>query len=283
MNEQKEILNIVKMNVTDRVGFHYDNWEQAVVFYGDGNVRVVSLDEAEEIAGNYQVEIDQADMETIIKNYDKYRTSSCLDCETKNKNKGFIRKHVSSFKDGIKNKAVSIFHRKNSKKEKAGLKKRIVQPFTLGYTIFKNGLKKDKKDNKMGTFSKIKNKVVSIFHKKDNKKEKVGLKKRIVQPFTLGYTIFKNGFTKGREKAEEESYSSRERMDEESKKAVSGQEFMTTQNADNSEPEITEIKDNKSKKEVTSSDKMSTEELVNFLNNMDSFSSENTTHTTYHR
>lgn len=66
------ILNIVKFTVTDQVGDHKTNWNQAAIFYRDGSVKMVSVSEAAKEANRDNIRISEVTTEQLTKNYENY-------------------------------------------------------------------------------------------------------------------------------------------------------------------------------------------------------------------
>ena len=66
------ILNIVKFTVTDQVGDHKTNWNQAAIFYRDGSVKMVSISEAAKEANRDNIRISEVTTEQLTKNYENY-------------------------------------------------------------------------------------------------------------------------------------------------------------------------------------------------------------------
>lgn len=82
---EQKILNIVKFNVTDRVGNSLTEWEQAAVFYEDGRVELVSVSEALQKASQSNTEVLETTTDLLEENYDKYCSVANFDA-TKKKN-----------------------------------------------------------------------------------------------------------------------------------------------------------------------------------------------------
>ena len=72
--KNNDVLNIVQIGVTDKVGSTSTNWDLAFVFYADGTVGIRTLDEAKEIAKENNLKIRKDDGESLTNNYKKYRT-----------------------------------------------------------------------------------------------------------------------------------------------------------------------------------------------------------------
>lgn len=72
--KRNNVLNIVQIGVTDKVGSTSTNWDLAFVFYADGTVGIRTLDEAKEIAKENNLNIRKDDGESLTNNYKKYRT-----------------------------------------------------------------------------------------------------------------------------------------------------------------------------------------------------------------
>lgn len=66
------ILNIVKFTVTDQVGDHKTNWNQAAIFYRDGSVKLVPVSEAVKEANRDNIRISEVTTEQLTKNYENY-------------------------------------------------------------------------------------------------------------------------------------------------------------------------------------------------------------------
>lgn len=66
------ILNIVKFTVTDQVGDHKTNWNQAAIFYRDGSVKLVPVSEAVKEANRDNIRISEVTTEQLTKNYGNY-------------------------------------------------------------------------------------------------------------------------------------------------------------------------------------------------------------------
>ena len=67
-----KILNIVKFTVTDQVGNHTMNWNQAAIFYRDGSVKLVPVSEAVKEANRDNIRISEVTTEQLTKNYENY-------------------------------------------------------------------------------------------------------------------------------------------------------------------------------------------------------------------
>ena len=76
--KNNDVLNIVQIGVTDTVGSTSSNWDLAFVFYADGTVGIRTLDEAKEIAKDYNLQIRKDDGKSVANNYKKYRTVPCF-------------------------------------------------------------------------------------------------------------------------------------------------------------------------------------------------------------
>lgn len=72
--KRNNVLNIVQIGVTDKVGSTSTNWDLAFVFYADGTVGIRTLDEAKEIAKENNLNIRKDNGESLTNNYKKYRT-----------------------------------------------------------------------------------------------------------------------------------------------------------------------------------------------------------------
>ena len=71
MNEKK-IINIVKFAVTDEVGDSRTVWNQAAVFYEDGNVEILSMDDAISLAKSQNIIMRQTMANHLMNNYRDY-------------------------------------------------------------------------------------------------------------------------------------------------------------------------------------------------------------------
>lgn len=67
-----KILNIVKFTVTDQVGNHTMNWNQAAIFYRDGSVKLVPVSDAVKEANRDNIRISEVTTEQLTKNYENY-------------------------------------------------------------------------------------------------------------------------------------------------------------------------------------------------------------------
>ena len=65
---QKDVLNIVRFSVTDEIGNSKTDWDQAFIFYADGSVKLVSVDEALDISKNSKVAIRETTSEEVTNN-----------------------------------------------------------------------------------------------------------------------------------------------------------------------------------------------------------------------
>ena len=70
---QKDVLNIVRFSVTDEIGNSKTDWDQAFIFYADGSVKLVSVDEALDISKNSKVAIRETTSEEVTNNFQKFR------------------------------------------------------------------------------------------------------------------------------------------------------------------------------------------------------------------
>ena len=70
---QKDVLNIVRFSVTDEIGNSKTDWDQAFIFYADGSVKLVSVDEALDISENSKVAIRETTSEEVTNNFQKFR------------------------------------------------------------------------------------------------------------------------------------------------------------------------------------------------------------------
>lgn len=82
---ERNILNIVEFTVTDQVGNHFTNWKQAAIFYEDGSVELVSVDEATKKSKKENIKISESTPELVTKNYDSYRSIPNFDFGGKKK------------------------------------------------------------------------------------------------------------------------------------------------------------------------------------------------------
>ena len=71
MNEKK-IINIVKFAVTDEVGDSRTVWNQAAVFYEDGSVEILSMDDAISLAKSQNIIMRQTMANHLMNNYRDY-------------------------------------------------------------------------------------------------------------------------------------------------------------------------------------------------------------------
>lgn len=127
--EEKKILNIVEFSVTDTIGEKRPDkkdttWTQAAVFYEDGSVEIIPIDDAIELSKKNNRKIRKTTPEELEKNFQKYRTKKIRPKRAAQKEKK--EKNTTLFQK-IKNKL-------NTVKEFI-MRTPIVKPFIFLYSL----------------------------------------------------------------------------------------------------------------------------------------------------
>lgn len=107
-----KVLNIVKFTVVDRVNNNVTGWDEVAIFYEDGSVKLVSVDEAIMIAEAEKIEILNTTPELLIKNYDKLRSVSCRCKKSRGTKSGKDLPFLKRRKNNLKKKRKLFFGRK---------------------------------------------------------------------------------------------------------------------------------------------------------------------------
>lgn len=212
MNNKKKITNIVKFSVNDVVGNSTVTRTQAAVFYDDGSVEMLPMEDAIELSKNEKVKITQTTADNLEKNFQNYFTATPRKKQKQttskekttlfqkiknglNKVKNFILKPFRFFYEnvvvrGCKYATLHILQRDKLNESEAEENEEEQEEKKGFFSRFKKGkeekaeqeekkgffsrFKKEKGDNKekKGFFSKFKKK------KEKSKKKKKSTKKR---------------------------------------------------------------------------------------------------------
>lgn len=114
MDNEKKITNIVKFSVNDVVGNSTVTRTQAAVFYDDGSVEMLPMEDAIELSKNEKIKMTQTTPDNLEKNFQQYFTA------TPSKKKKVTTKEKKTLFQKIKNGLNAV-------------KKFILKPFTLFY------------------------------------------------------------------------------------------------------------------------------------------------------
>ena len=222
------ILNIVKFTVTDQVGDHKTNWNQAAIFYRDGSVKMVSVSEAAKEANRDNIRISEVTTEQLTKNYENYckipnfdfggqtaqttssdsqeegkstgKTQNIKDTQTKTR-----EKQSGKDTDSPKAKTSTSSVKKNAKTKKSNKKQGFFRSAAAGVTGFFGGIA-------MGAWHKLCDAcdwvtvhVLNRFNdrkaeKKKAKKEKKSLRKRAKDYVVQSVSDRKNGKARKKKK-----------------------------------------------------------------------------------
>ena len=201
MKNEKKITNIVKFSVNDVVGSTTTTRTQAAVFYDDGTVEILPIEDAIELSKNEKVMMKQTTPDKLEKNFQSYFTATPKKKKKKttskekttlfqkiknglNKVKDFILKPFRLFYEnvvvrGCEYATLHILQRDKLKKaeEEETKESKEGQEEKKGFfSKFKKGKEKKKeKGEKKGFFSKRKEAKA----KKKNKKKSTKKRKRI--------------------------------------------------------------------------------------------------------
>ena len=201
MKNEKKITNIVKFSVNDVVGSTTTTRTQAAVFYDDGTVEILPIEDAIELSKNEKVMMKQTTPDKLEKNFQSYFTATPKKKKKKttskekttlfqkiknglNKVKDFILKPFRLFYEnvvvrGCEYATLHILQRDKLKKaaEEETKESKEGQEEKKGFfSNFKKGKEKKKeKGEKKGFFSKRKEAKA----KKKNKKKSTKKRKRM--------------------------------------------------------------------------------------------------------
>ena len=98
MKNEKKITNIVKFSVNDVVGSTTTTRTQAAVFYDDGTVEILPIEDAIELSKNEKVMMKQTTPDKLEKNFQSYFTAT-----PKKKKKKTTSKEKTTLFQKIKN------------------------------------------------------------------------------------------------------------------------------------------------------------------------------------
>ena len=187
--EKNKILNIVEFSVADKVGEKESTWTQAVVFYADGTVEIKSMEEAEILSQNQNIDIQHSTIQEIEKNYQNYRkaTKYHQPQNSKKSNTDAQQREADFSRD--KN---DVEEKMQEKIVKTPKKKKTLMDYIKNIFHIKDKEKLSKKTNqrKSAKASKLNRKTQKLNSKKKNlNHKKKGILRRACAALTLALTM----------------------------------------------------------------------------------------------